>query len=245
MIPHSQLAQPTAAYDKANNAPPKWTMRAREVFGDQMLLQKKQTGGEPSKDLRNEVEATKNSAPSWSMLSRSGGIPKPLGYPGPGEYPIPSTVQQTHPVMGFWEGRGWNFGAGSSARTRSAGSVSHRTPGPHEYTVRTGDKIGTLTHKTLPHYSMGTKLNDPSNKEKRPGPPEYSIGKQSRFGEMVAPNWSFLGRGSSSCSKLEKSPGPGSHKPRNDVRADMKRAPSYSWGSCPRFPNAKADNRPF
>merc|ERR1711879_235757 len=79
-------------YDQASA--PKFTMRKKTAFGDIKF-----SGTEPSGPLAEKYDAIMNAPPSWTMLSRGAGIPKPPDQPGPGEYNQPSTLYGSHPQL--------------------------------------------------------------------------------------------------------------------------------------------------
>jgi len=59
-----------------------------------------------------------------------------------------------------------------------------------------------------PAFTMRKKLEDPANKEKRPGCQTYDIGKCARHGPMTAPQWTMAPR-SSGIPPVPDFPGPG------------------------------------
>jgi len=239
-IARSALADVQKSYNTAHHKPPSWTMRKKTSFGDQDKFLN--TGGITAGPLDKELEAVKNMPPKWSMRARDAGIPPPKQTPGPGDYAIPTTMAITHPLMSVTP-RGWGMGIPRSA---SAGSVMRQqTPGPLNYNVRAGDRIGNITHEQRPRYSMRERYSGTSDKETRPGCQKYKIEKVTERGPVSSPQWSFLARGASSGNALELSPGPGQHKPMIEHASRIKRPPSWSWGSQPRFPEVKKDTRPY
>lgn len=74
-------------------AVPKYTMRSKLV--DPSSKEVRPGPYEVGMCGRNGIMTT----PSWSMVSRSSGIPKPSLQPGPGDYALPSTLYGSHPAL--------------------------------------------------------------------------------------------------------------------------------------------------
>merc|ERR1712048_1443711 len=108
---------------------PKFTMRAKTSFGDQV----KKSDTEPSGPIADKVDAILHRPPSWTMLPRGSGIPKAAPQPGPGEYHQPSTLYGSHPQLAV-AGR-------VPKRTEKRKDMANpsNTPSPQDYATTLSD----------------------------------------------------------------------------------------------------------
>lgn len=195
------------AYKHASKGAPKFTMRAKTSFGDPFCQQTKET--EPGGDISDKLDNVLKKSPSWSMTTRGTGIPKPPHQPGPGHYPVTSTLYGSHPAL-TCPGR-----VPKTTDTRpDPGSKARKddVPAPNHYqtlcSVGSGHKFGRYDQTTAPKFSIRSKVSDPADKEVRPGCQKYQLGRASRNGIMSMPSWSMASRGSG-IPKPQDFPGPG------------------------------------
>lgn len=77
---------------------PKFTFRAKVSFGSAFNSKKADEGGLAG-DLSSKYNEVRQRAPSWSFMPRESGITKTKDSPGPGQYPLPSTIYGSHPQL--------------------------------------------------------------------------------------------------------------------------------------------------
>eukprot|EP00927_Polykrikos_kofoidii_P048462 TRINITY_DN42734_c0_g1_i1.p1 TRINITY_DN42734_c0_g1~~TRINITY_DN42734_c0_g1_i1.p1 ORF type:complete len:585 (-),score=58.22 TRINITY_DN42734_c0_g1_i1:27-1724(-) len=181
---------------------PGWTMRAKTKFGEA-----KPTGTEPSGPLADKVDAVMNRPPCWSMPGRSSGIPSPADQPGPGEYPIPSTLYGVHPQL-TCAGR-------VPKRTQKRPELAWQTdtPAPGDYATVLSDgenhKFGRYDQTTGPSWTMRAKTKFG---EAKPTGTEPSGPLADKVDGIMnrPPTWSMPGRGAG-IPKPADQPGPGEY----------------------------------
>lgn len=199
------LLEHNEAYKCTVHAPYRFTMRCKTKFGDEMTYLPQ--GGELSGPLAEQLDAIRNKPPSYSMLARASGITKPPDQPGPGHYPMPSTLYGSHPTLPM-AGR---VPVRTARRSEPKDQLMQGdTPSPQDYAVVTDKKFGRYDQVTAPTFTMRAKIKDPADKEKRPGCQAYTLGNVSNKGKMDTPSWSMTTRGSG-ITKPPDFPGPGDY----------------------------------
>lgn len=242
-VDKSQLRHPTKAHEKCSHKAPSFTMRGKTTFGNESRY--RNTGGELGGDLSKVYDSVKTVNPKWSMRARASGIPEPENFPGPGDYPIPSTLLKTHPTI-HSAGKGWTMpGRGTLKASISDPNLLYGkdTPSPQHYSTVT-NRIGSELQGRSSSYTIRTKLKDPADREVRPGCQKYNPQKVNQHGPLTTPAWTMRARGEL-ISKLVKAPGPGSHQVRTEMNGTIERQPTFKFGTNPRFSEAKKDPRMF
>lgn len=192
-----------SAFPHTATSPPSFTMRSKL----QDLSSKEVRPSVYSYTLKNVNHHGAMTAPSWSMTSRDSGIPKSPQQPGPGEFPLPGTLYGSHPTIPQ-PGRVPKTNARRSLPQDSVPSADNPSP-QHYNTVQTG-AFGRVDQHKSPSYTMRSKLQDHSSKEKRPTAQTYELKNVNHKGSMTAPSWSMTSR-STGISKPPQQPGPGEY----------------------------------
>mmetsp|Transcript_57418 Transcript_57418/g.134659 ORF Transcript_57418/g.134659 Transcript_57418/m.134659 type:complete len:244 (+) Transcript_57418:147-878(+) len=233
------LREPLKAFEKTKASPPAFSMRAKTAFGDAERYLRR--GGDTAGPI--DANKFKYEPPKWSIGSRNTHISKPANYPGPGEYPVPSTMLKSHPTLPS-PPKGWNFS--TTKRADSMGPLNKDSPGPLAYRVEQSDKVaGTRLHQSAPAFSIRTKLKDESSYEQRPGCQKYWVQNMNQHGPYSAPAYT-IARRQDMVARLEKRPGPGDHKPLHEHSSRTQRQPTYAFGTMPRFkPEKEVEDTPF
>jgi len=179
---------------------PKWTIRQKLV--DPANKEKKP--GCQTYDIKNCNRNGPMTAPEWSMMARSSGIPPDPGFPGPGEYVQPGTIYGQHPTIH----QPARVPKTTQKRSEPSEWEPKDTPSPQDYNLVKPGEFGHAGHEKAPKFTMRKKIVDPASKEKKPGCQTYDIGKCARHGPMTAPQWTMAPR-SSGIPPTPGFPGPG------------------------------------
>lgn len=239
----AKLRHVDKAFNKCSHSAPSFTMRGKTAFGNEERY--RNTGGECGKDLSAKLDNIRSAPPKWSMRGRSTGISKPTGFPGPGDYPVPSTLDRSHPCLPTC-GKGFTITGRPTNNSVADVAVLYGkdTPSPQQYNTQRKDGFGTKAQRCVPSYTIGTKLKDPADREVRPGCQKYNPQKVGPHGPINTPAWTMRGRGKFT-SKYDLRPGPGEHVPKMEASGRIAKQPCYSFGSNPRFSEAAKDDRMF
>jgi len=162
-----------SAFKASEKALPQWSLGAK--LPTQADLQKALPTEPAARGaLVKEVEATKIPyAPSYTMGTREAGILPPPQQPGPGTYPIASTVAAAHPAD-VQTARAFCFSASKTERSDLGGGPTIG-PGPLKYGQKNIASAPVL--RNAPSWTAAGRANDPdlSVKEKRPGCQTYVV----------------------------------------------------------------------
>mmetsp|Transcript_44930 Transcript_44930/g.88918 ORF Transcript_44930/g.88918 Transcript_44930/m.88918 type:complete len:252 (+) Transcript_44930:127-882(+) len=235
---NKELRHPLKAFKNTINSGPTFSMRAKTSFGVPQP-----TATEPGGDLSGKLDSVLKKSPSWSMTSRAVGIPSPPSQPGPGEYPLPSTLCGSHPTL-VCPGRVHKPTAPRPDFIRDAAKKD--IPSPADYQNEGSNrKLRRADQSAPPSYTMRAKLSDPADREPRPG--FKLLGNATHKGVQNTPSWSMPPR-ASGIPKPHVTPGPGQYP-----------IPGSIYGSHPmiqqpgrvakktgkRFTYPEPDDRPF
>eukprot|EP00928_Gymnodinium_smaydae_P088781 TRINITY_DN72826_c0_g1_i1.p1 TRINITY_DN72826_c0_g1~~TRINITY_DN72826_c0_g1_i1.p1 ORF type:complete len:290 (+),score=39.26 TRINITY_DN72826_c0_g1_i1:92-961(+) len=202
--PRRKLLDVQSAFTHSVNMPPRYTMRAKTSFGNTF----KATETEPSGPLAHLQDNVMPRQPSWSMLARGSGIPRAPDQPGPGEYPIPSTLYGSHPALPI-AGRVPN----RTEKRPSLGKASD-TPGPEAYRTEMSKgkefKFGRYDQASAPKFTMRKKTSFGNTFKATETEPSGPLAHKYDTIMTAAPRWSMLARGSG-IPKAPDQPGPGEY----------------------------------
>lgn len=231
--PHKGLDD-VNAYKAAVKGAPKYTM-APKLPSSNDLKNRLPTEPAARGDLRKEIEATQIAAPpSYSMGAREAGLLPPPKQPGPGEYKLPSTLEQTHPQE-VMTGRGFSWGATGRVSMAS----KNKTPSPQAYRANSEPSL-----KKAPSYSMGARWKPTTDKEVRPGCQKYKVGKILKDGPEFTPQWTLAERRSEISNTRSGWPGPDKYWPALDSNGRRDRTPKWGLYATDRFKPLKKDREP-
>lgn len=223
-----------ASFKKTVKGLPQYTLRPK-LPSAQDIQARLPTEPAARGDLRAEVEAVKPLAPKWTMGAREAGIPPPVKQPGPGQYALRSTIQQTHPSE-VLSGRGWTWGSTNRSKIGTDGS---KTPGPTDYKSNSEPSL-----KKAASYTMRAKPEASSKIEVSPGCQKYKVDKLNHHGPLTAPCWTLGPRRSLLSQARGKEPGPGSFTPHVEANGRHTRSAKWSFGSEPRFKTSRHQREP-
>lgn len=206
------------AYKASIDMPPRFTMRPKVAFGSQFKDPKKADEGGMAGDMASKYNEIRPRAPSWSFISRASGVTKTKDSPGPGQYPLPSTLYGSHPALPM-AGRVPKSTEARSTPQDQLGAEMKRNPAPHDYeVVKTvpgpTHKFGREDQKTAPKFTMRAKVSFGSQFKNSKKADEGGMAgdMSSKYNEIRprAPSWSFIAR-ASGVTKTKDSPGPGEY----------------------------------
>eukprot|EP00441_Pelagodinium_beii_P006496 CAMPEP_0197703244 /NCGR_PEP_ID=MMETSP1338-20131121/125339_1 /TAXON_ID=43686 ORGANISM="Pelagodinium beii, Strain RCC1491" /NCGR_SAMPLE_ID=MMETSP1338 /ASSEMBLY_ACC=CAM_ASM_000754 /LENGTH=387 /DNA_ID=CAMNT_0043287137 /DNA_START=18 /DNA_END=1178 /DNA_ORIENTATION=+ len=211
---------------------PKFTMRPKVSFGSQFKNSKQADEGGMAGDLGPKLNQIRPQAASWSFMPRESGIVKTKDQPGPGQYPVPSTIYGSHPALPV-AGRVPKRTDKRSVPSDQLGAEMKRNPAPHDYeVVKTVDgpnhKFGHAGQKTAPKFTMRPKVSFGSQfknaKQADEGGMAGDLGPKLNQIRPQAASWSFMPR-ESGIVKTKDQPGPGQYP-----------IPSTIYGEHPQLP---------
>jgi len=236
----NELRHPLRSFKSTVNLGPQFTMRAKTSFGDAT----RPTPTEPGGDTSDKLNSIKKKSPSWSMTSRAVGIPEPPQQPGPGAYPLPSTLYGSHPSL-VCPGR-----VNKTTATRPDLAEEARkqdVPGPNAYQNEGSNrKLRRADQSAPPCYTMRAKWSDPTDKEARPGL-KYDLGKATHKGVQSMPSWSMAPR-ASGIPKPAATPGPGHYPIPGSIYGShplVQQPGRVCKSAAKRFTYPAPDERPF
>jgi len=235
--------------------PPKFTMRPKVSFGSQFKDPKKPDEGGMAGDMSSKYNEIRPRAPTWTFVGRESGITKTKDQPGPGEYPLPSTINGSHPCLTM-AGRVPKTTERRSTPSDQLGADMKINPSPQEYVVVQSDgkghKFGRVDQKTAPKFTMRPKVSFGSQfKDSKKADEGGMAGDMSsKYNEIRprAPSYTFVGR-SSGITKTKMQPGPGEYALPSTLygsHPQLKCAGRVPKSSVERFPAPREkDMRPY
>lgn len=218
------------AFKASIDMPPQFTMRPKVSFGSQFKDSKKADEGGMAGDMSSKYNEIRPRAPTWTFVGRESGITKTKEQPGPGQYPLPSTIYGSHPCLAM-AGRVPRTAEKRSTPQDQLGGDMKNNPSPQDYEVvqsqGTGHKFGRVDQKTAPKFTMRAKVSFGSQfKDSKKADEGGMAGDMSaKYNEIRkrAPSWTFVGR-ESGITKTKDQPGPGQYP-----------LPSTLYGSHPQL----------
>jgi len=190
-------------------------------------------GAEFGPDVSDKLDQILDRSPKWTMSPKGKGEQvRGAWVPAPGEYVNPATMGKTHPVLPM-TGRGWHMGT----EQRKSFINTSIAPAPNTYMY----EIGKVKEED-PRWSMGGKLAYGSPLGAKKGMSRSLENTQDMLvkgGPAEAPKWSLTKRPESTLvPKKPRAPGPGHYTKADEQGREMflRKTPSWSMGSSPRFP---------
>lgn len=241
--PKRKLLEPMTAFKASINMPPKFTMRQKTSFGNTF----KATETEPSGPLADKVDNILSRPPSWSMLARGSGIPNAPDQPGPGHYPVPSTLYGSHPQL-TCAGR---VPARTEKRHDMADPKAKHSPSVHDYdTVMSKGKnhtFGRYDQASMPKFTMRAKTSFGNPVRASETEPSGPLSDKVDAILNRPPSWSMLARGSGIPNPPDQ-PGPGQYPVPGSIygkHPQLTTPGRVSAGTEQRFKAKPIDERPY